>query len=176
MTQEQLLEGFLRVSLTDRYRMMYGDWVERAQALHHDFRVAENEAVAWTPLSRPLSNCRLALVTTAGVHKRKDPPFETFAARGDPTYRVIPTNTESRDLMVSHGHYDHSDADEDINCVFPIDRLRELEATGTIGALSREHFAFMGFNPNPDKLLESAREVAIKLHADHVDVVLLTPG
>lgn len=170
------LEGFLPLSLGERYRAMYRDWVERVQVLHHDFQVRENEAVAWTPLPRALSDCRLALVSTAGVHRREDPPFDTLAPEGDWSYRVIPALTRSPDLMVSHGHYDHSDADQDINCVFPIDRLRELEAEGSIGALSQVHFGFMGFNPNPESILKSAREVAGTLHANEVDVVFLTPG
>jgi hypothetical protein len=43
---------------------------------------------------------------------------------------VLQPDVESSDLMVTRHHYDHTDADRDINVVFPIDILRELKADG----------------------------------------------
>ena len=66
-----------------------------------------------------------ALVTTAGVHLKTQDVFDVEA--GDPTVRFIPSGCREDDLMISHTHFDRADADQDINCVFPLTRLKELE-------------------------------------------------
>ena len=79
--------------------------------------------------------------------------------------------------MVTHTHYDHTDADRDINCVFPIDRLRELEDEKVINRLAEVNYGFMGFIPNPTPLREGpAKEVAQKVKNADIDIALLTAG
>jgi D-proline reductase (dithiol) PrdB len=156
----------------DKYR----DWAERVDRMHQGFREATNAPVAWTPLSKELSRCRVALVTTAGVHRRSDVPFDQLSAEGDPTLRVIHAEDSSADLVVSHNHFDHSDADRDVNCLFPIDRLRELADEGVIGGVSPVHVGAMGFNPDPCPVRRHADEAAALLAGADVDVVVLTPG
>jgi D-proline reductase (dithiol) PrdB len=85
--------------------------------------------IPYTPRRRELNETVFALVTTAGVHLRDQEPFDLA---GDNSWRLIPGDVESKRLMVTHGHYDHRHADTDINCVFPIDRLRELADEGVI--------------------------------------------
>ena len=134
--------------------------------------------VPWTNLSKPLEQCRVALVTTAGVHMKDQKPFDTGAKKGDASYREIPSNASKDDYQISHTHYDHSEADKDINCVFPIDRLRELVSEGFIGSVANISYGFMGFilKPLHDQLKVNAKKVAQELLAEKVDVVLLTPG
>ena len=79
----------------------------------------------WAPVTKPLSEMTVALATAAGVH-RKDQ--ERFNLAGDFTWRKIPNESEEDDLMVTHGGYDNSDVNKDINCMFPITRLKELAA------------------------------------------------
>lgn len=153
----------------------FQDWVDRVSAMHHDFHNVINDPVAWTALARPLADCRLALVTTAGAHLASDPPFDEFSPLGDPSFRVIPADTPGKEIVVHHNHYDHQGADRDINCILPVDRLRELDRAGVVRSASA-HYGFMGFNPNPHPLLASAREVAQRLRDDGVDVAVLTPG
>jgi D-proline reductase (dithiol) PrdB len=160
----------------DNYLEKYRDWLERANSLHHDFVAQENETIAWSRLTQPLSECRVALVTTSGVHLRDQEPFNAQALDGDPSYRVIPESVDAQELIVTHNHYDHSDADRDVNCLFPIDRLRELVTEGTLGAASREHFGFMGFNPRPDRIVKNGNDVADRLVDLGVDVAVLSPG
>ena len=78
------------------------------------------------------------------------------------------------DLMVTHHHYDHSDADRDINVVFPLERLEELAQTGLIGSVAARHFTVMG-STDPVALQEAVAGIAQALHADKVDAVLLAP-
>lgn len=158
------------------YEAKYGDWVERVTRMHQDFAPYLNDPVAWAPARKPLAECRVALVTTAGVHCRADMPFDQLAAEGDPSYREIGADDSAATLAVSHNHFDHSAADRDVNCLFPIDRLRELAAAGVIESVSPVHFGFMGFNPDPYPVLESGAEVAQRLAEARVDVAVLTPG
>lgn len=134
--------------------------------------------IPWKPLNKPLAECRLALVTTAGVHLVDQDPFDVEAKEGDPSYRVLPVDSPLDAYRISHTHYDHSEADRDINCVYPITRLRELLEQGLIGSLAAENFGFMGFNlkSNLEKVKENSRIVAQKLLEQKVDAVLLTPG
>jgi len=120
----------------------------------------------------PLRERRVAIVTTSGVHTRGDRPFEIGAA----DYRVIPGDAPAADLLMSHSsvNFDRSGFQEDVNVVFPIDRLRELKAAGVIGSVSDFHYSFMG--AAPIRALEpKARELAALLKKDRVDAVLLTP-
>ena len=81
----------------------------------------------WTPVTKELKDMSIALATAAGVHKKSQ---ERFNLAGDFTWRKIENTTPSSDLMVSHGGYDNSDVNKDINCMFPIDRIHELAAEG----------------------------------------------
>jgi D-proline reductase (dithiol) PrdB len=143
------------------------------------FSPLEMEGVPWTPLGKSLPECKVALVTTAGVHHRDQPPFDMHDREGDPSFRVIDAFRPVSDLMITHDYYDHSDADQDINIVFPVERLKELEREGVIGQAARFHYAFMGHIVGRHiKTLvnESAADVTGKLKAEAIDIVLLTPG
>ena len=85
----------------------------------------------WAPVTKELKDMSIALATAAGVHKKSQ---ERFNLAGDWTWRKIENTTPSSDLMVSHGGYDNSDVNKDINCMFPIDRIHELAKEGFIRA------------------------------------------
>ena len=130
--------------------------------------------IPYTPRVREANGSNFALITTAGVHLRSQEPFDVD---GDNSWRVIPGEVESRQLMVTHEHYDHSDADQDINCVFPLDRLRELVAEGIIGGVSDVHLGFMGYSQNFRDLYERAAPTMAKLILkSRADGVVLTAG
>jgi D-proline reductase (dithiol) PrdB len=130
--------------------------------------------IPYTPRTRELSQSVFALVTTAGVHLREQVPFDLA---GDNSWRVIPGDVRASDLMVTHGHYDHRHTDQDINCVFPIDRLRELAAEGVIGGVGDRHLGFMGYTQQLRDLYErAAPEMARLVERSRADAVLLTAG
>jgi D-proline reductase (dithiol) PrdB len=121
----------------------------------------------------------VVLVTTAGVHHRDQKPFDMDDPDGDPTFRVIDVSRPINDLMITHDYYDHSDADRDINIVFPIQRVQELKSEGIIGDIATTHYGFMGHivGRHIQTLLnQNAPEVAQRLKRDNVDAVLLIPG
>jgi D-proline reductase (dithiol) PrdB len=115
---------------------------------------------------------RVAIISTAGLHKRADRPFQP----GDGSYRVIPAATPARDLVMSHisVNFDRTGFQQDSNVVFPIDRLRELVADGTVGSMASVHYSFMGAFP-PAAAEPHAQHLAGLLKADKVDAVLLVP-
>lgn len=129
------------------------------------------------PLRKPLHQCTVALVTTAGVHLKGDRPFDLTNRLGDHTFRTIPQDTPFAQLSLSHIGYNTKKISQDINCVFPLERLRELAQEGTIAALAPQHFSFMGYIPITEPLLrETAPAVAAQLQTDKVDLVLLIPA
>jgi D-proline reductase (dithiol) PrdB len=119
----------------------------------------------------PLGERRVAIVSSAGLTVRGD---RVFRGR-DADYRAIPSTTVANDLLCSHIsiNFDRNGFQEDWNVVFPLERLNELAAKGTIGSVAATHYSFMGAT-DPVQMVDGAREVAGKLKADHVDAVLLT--
>ena len=145
-----------------------------AEKKHHLDKIRELPEFGPAPFisGPPLGKRRVAIVTTSGLHTRGDRPFQV----GSADYRVIPGDTPARDLIMSHTsvNFDRSGFQEDVNVVFPLERLRELEAEGVVGEVSEFHYSFMGAAPIRS-LEPKARELAGLLKRGHVDAVLLTP-
>jgi D-proline reductase (dithiol) PrdB len=150
----------------------------RSLVSHHPhFVPARNTTVAFTRPSKPLKALRVALLSSGGVHLKASPAFDMQSHAGDDTIRWIPGDTATANLRFAHDHYDHTDADHDPNCMFPLDRLRDLAADGTIGGVARWHVGLMGFIPNPTRFVsETVPAIISRLHEDAVDAVVLSPG
>jgi D-proline reductase (dithiol) PrdB len=136
------------------------------------------KCVPFTPFEGELAKSTVALVTAGGVHLRDQEPFNIADELGDLGYRILPEDVNSSDLMVTHHHYDHSDADEDINVVFPIDVLRDLQKDGFIRDVARKHVGYMGYTMQLKAMYEgTAREIANEIdRGSKADVVVLTGG
>ncbi len=136
------------------------------------------KCVPFTPFERELAKSNIAIVTAGGVHLREQEPFNIADEMGDLTYRLIPPDTDSSGLMVTHHHYDHADADADINVVFPLDLLRELEADKVIGGLARKHIGYMGYTMQLKAMYEgTAPQIANEIDkGSRADAVILTGG
>lgn len=119
-----------------------------------------------------LKDARIAIVSTAGLGIRSDAVFEGGAAE----YRVIPGDTAAGDLVMSHVslNFDRTGFQQDLNVIFPIDRLKEMAAAGEINSVAQFHYSFMGAT-DPERMEDAAREMAGHLKADNVNVVLLVP-
>lgn len=133
---------------------------------------------AVTSLKKPLSACTVALVTTAGLSLPDQPPFDITSRMGDTSFREIPGTVSPQLLEMNQRSwsFDKTGVLRDRNLALPLDRLREMQAQGEIGVVAPHHYSFMGSIIGPRKLIqENAPEVARRLVADSVDVVLLTP-
>ena len=138
----------------------------------------EHDDTPWTPMAKPLSESKLGLVTTAGLHLRTDKPFIAVHEGGDTSFRVIPRNAKADEILQSHTSigFDHTGIYRDINVTFPIDRLQELVDQKKIGSLSDNYYSFMGALRDVSDIVENTGpEVARRLKDDGVEVVLLTP-
>jgi D-proline reductase (dithiol) PrdB len=138
------------------------------------FPAQVNDGAPFVRPAKPLSAARLAIVTTAGLHRRGDRLFTP----GDQTYRVIASETPTADIIQSHTSigFDRVPTMRDVNICFPIDRLRELVARGELGGLGPNNYSFMGAQREVARIeQETGPEVGRRLRDDGVDVVLITP-
>jgi D-proline reductase (dithiol) PrdB len=136
------------------------------------------KCVPYTPFDRALGKSTIAIVTAAGVHLKDQEAFNIADELGDLTYRVIGPETPSADLMVTHHHYDHADADADINVVFPLDVLRDLAEEGFIGGVAKKHVGYMGYTMQLKAMYEgTAPQIANEIDkGSRADAVVLTGG
>jgi len=136
------------------------------------------KCVPFTPFDKDLSKSTIAIVTAAGVHRKDQEAFNIEDDLGDLTYRLMDENVQSADMKVTHHHYDHADADKDINVVFPIDILRELVDEGFIGGIARKHIGYMGYTMRLKQMYdETAPQIAQEIdRGSRADAVILTGG
>ena len=139
----------------------------------------EVAGIPWSPARIPLPEASIALVTSAGVHLKGDRPFDMANPEGDATFRVIPGESALPDLTITHDYYDHRAADHDLNCVFPLERLRQLAQAGRIGSVAPRHIGTMGHILGSEErrlVTETAPAIVQLLRDDSVDYVVAAPG
>ncbi|HLB26085.1 MAG TPA: glycine/sarcosine/betaine reductase selenoprotein B family protein [Dehalococcoidia bacterium] len=151
-------------------------------AYYRGLPAQREEPLPFTRLSKPLDECRFALVTTAGIHQKGvEPPFDTEREKrepfwGDPTFRRIPRDVRQEEIGACHLHTNNRDVLLDLNIALPVHRFAELEAEGTIGSLVPTGYSFMGYQMNTTEWRERyGPEVAALMKGEGVDAVLLTP-
>lgn len=138
--------------------------------------------IPWTPLAKPLRQTTLALVTSAGISLKTDPPFDMERENREPTwgdrsFREIPRHTTEKDVEVNHLHINTTYIQQDINVVLPLARMAELEHEGIIGRLAPTAYAFYGFQWQSTEFLETAiAPISWKLKLEGVEAALLTPA
>ena len=89
----------------------------------------------------PLAEARVAIVTTAGLKHAGD---VSHWQPTDGSFTVL--DGAERDVQLSHfsPNFDRSGFAEDLNVVYPIDRLAEMAERGEIGSVAPRHLSFMG--------------------------------
>jgi D-proline reductase (dithiol) PrdB len=147
-------------------------------------RVRRELPIPFTPLPKPLDQCRFALVTSGGLyHARREQPFDQEGERkdpawGDPSFRTLPMDMDLADVGVSHLHINHADILADPNILLPIQRFHELVGEGRIGGVAPHAYSFMGYQGFPSDLSgwtdPHGPAVRDRLLAERVDCVLLT--
>lgn len=161
----------------EKYRNKLDQWLKSFPQWHDNFVWQPNPTPAWHKPQKPLNKCTVALITTGGIHHKDQSPFEVDAPFGDSSFRIIPSDSAPTDLVISHTHYDHFEADHDIECMFPISHLRSLKDEGFIASVAKRFYGLNGFIPDPSKLVcETALQIRKCLLEDGVDVVFFTPG
>jgi D-proline reductase (dithiol) PrdB len=137
--------------------------------------------IPFTTLAKPLSECTVALVSTAGIARNDDRPFDQEGERrdpwwGDPSFRKIPLGTTEKDIRIYHLHIDPKFGEADLDVVLPMRRLAELAEEGVVGRPAPTHYSTMGYILEPTELVEkTAPAIAAAMHAENVDAVVLVP-
>lgn len=165
------------------FREAYGPWFDEVKPMLEaadwkgafaTFPFPRPTTTPWTPFTKPLSECRVALLSTAGVYlKESQERFDAENIEGDWTFREVPTSITPQDWEIAHTHYDHTSAEADLNAVVPLERLRELERDGVIGELLSPFFSVSGYCTRPDKIAEGAGpQIAERVRSLGADLLL----
>jgi D-proline reductase (dithiol) PrdB len=138
--------------------------------------------IPWTPLKKTIRETSFALMTSAGISLKRDPPFDVAREKrepawGDPSSRQIPASAREEDIDVNHLHINTDYIKQDINVMLPLRRFQEFEKQGIIGRLAPTCYSYYGFQMDPAELLERTMpEVADQMQAQNVEAVFLTPA
>ncbi len=128
--------------------------------------------------AKPLAECRVALVSSAGLVAPGQEPYDSKIRGGDWTWRPIPGDVEVRSLTEHHRSesWDHRGVGADRNMGMPLDRLRELAAAGVIGEVAPRHVSVQGSITAPGRFIrKTVPEIVEALVTDEVDVALMVP-
>jgi glycine/betaine/sarcosine/D-proline reductase family selenoprotein B len=169
----------------EKFKPAYEHWVKESLAEFQAGRLTEivkkyplvnSQDMPWTPYTGQASEQTFALVTSGGLYlKNSQPAFDTTSIHGDPSMREIPKTVQQKDIGIAHAQYDHSLAEEDINVIFPIHRLIELEEEKVIGKLVNTNYSFSYVNDLVALVTETVPNFISKIKSDGVDVLLLVP-
>jgi D-proline reductase (dithiol) PrdB len=142
------------------------------------YRWRRVDPVPVATLGRRIEECRVALVTTAGLVPPGAAPFDLGRLGGDTSFRALDVTRPAAELRVVHrsNAFDRRAVERDVNVAYPIEPLGALAAEGVIGSVAPHHLSFMGSITAPGRLQrETAVAAADLLVADAVDIVLLAP-
>ncbi len=172
--------------MTPDEQSSYDAWLTRARPLLHAHRWTEAlkdvprledlEPARPRPLRKPLGEAVVALVTSAGLSEPGQPPMDGENEEGDYTIRVLDVHTPADQIAVSHTHFDTSIARQDLNTVYPVERLRELACEGVVGGLAPRAVSFMGYFTNVFRIRDEVAPAVVAAVQDAgADVALLVP-
>ena len=165
-------------------------WIRALETRYPGWRLHPAEGFPFSLPAKKLSESRVCLISLAGIYRKGQRPFSTspgmipsnlrsmrFKDRGDWSFREIPLEAESVELGIAHAHYDHSEAQEDINCVFPLMRLLELEVEGFVRECADTHYSLMGYVPEVDLIAATAANEMIPLLKQRgIDAAVISGG
>ncbi len=169
----------------DKFKAAYTRWVEESlpafkagkiQEAVKNYPLIVSEDVPWTPYKGSPSEQTIALVTSGGLYIRgRQSPFDTVSIHGDPSFREIPRTVGRDEIGIAHAHYDHSLAEQDINVIFPLQRLIELEREKVIGKVAETYYSFGYVNDVAKLLTDSIPKLLRRLQSAEVHILLLVP-
>ena len=128
---------------------------------------------AWCATGKPLSQSRIALLSSAALRLVSQEPF---VPREDLTYRLVPSDPAAGDIVIDHHSGIGCVPRQDPEIVFPRSALSALAQHGVIGALSPFHISFMGgLRCHGEIERQLAPAIARDLKRLEVDLALLVP-
>ena len=169
MKRTTWIKSKLAVAFSSHFLKAYNHYTLKHVNQHDDFPE--------TKLTKPLSECKVSLLTSAGAHLKSDTPFDVDNPTGDHTIRIIPSNTEEENLTVTHIYYDTKSAKIDPSIVFPLKQLNSLADEGVIGSVADVNIGLNGGILDTTLIeTESIPKVIEQLTKENVDAALMVPG
>jgi len=139
--------------------------------------ITNENAIPLAKLEKPLSQCKICFVSTSGVQPKTSLPFDTVHPVGDYTFRRVPSDSQVDDLEIHQLKYPTFGAAEDLNVIFPIERLRDLVQEEQIGGLTENFYTFIGYNMDPQQLeTKLAEDIASAVSEEAPDIVIAAPA
>lgn len=151
------------------------DKAKRYEDYASSYKFDQTEPTPWMSLRKDLRDCKVTLITTAGLRLKNQPQY-TISNGGSTEYRELPINLKKSDVVISHTGFNTEPAQKDINVIAPVDILIEYAEQRFFAELNETFFSFLGGRSNLEALAASAREVAYNLRAHNVDAVLIFPA
>ena len=140
--------------------------------------------IPWSPVAKPVSQSKLALLTTAGVSMRDDEPFDMELerkrpTRGDASWRRLRADATSATIRADHLHIDTGYIERDLNGgAAGRSPARSWSAQGAVGAIADSHYSIMGFQGNDASAAREAERTRDRRGDEgtrSVDLALLAP-
>jgi len=165
------------------------EWNARAYAHEWEDRWRYDTG-PFAPLTKPLAECRLGLLTATGHFVEGDDPAPLGEAgltqeeaiprilefaRAEPILSAIPFDTPPERLRARHPGIDIRAYVEDPNVAFPLERLREFVAEGVIGELLPAAYSFVGITAQTSLLKKEGPAWAERFRDERADAMLLVP-
>jgi hypothetical protein len=153
------------VSYIDRTREFYG-----ALGYENAYRWARFDEVPFTRLAKPISECRLTLVTTSSLVRKpgeKRGAKQVWSGPTDPAPERLYTDDLAWDKQATHT--------DDVESFLPITRLRELALSGRIGGLAARFHGVPTDYSQRRTIENDAPEILGRCREDGVDAALLVP-
>lgn len=140
--------------------------------------ISKDDYVPLARLTKPLSEARVTMVSSCGVHLKSQRSMDVTHPFGYFGFRRVPSSARHDDLIIHQLKFPHDDADLDINVSFPTERLQEMVAEGEIGGVSDDFYSFIGYNMDPDRFeAEVADPIAEAIGREaYADLALLAPA
>jgi D-proline reductase (dithiol) PrdB len=139
--------------------------------------ITKEDDLPLAPMRKPLRDCRLTFVSTAGVQPKGSIPLDTVHPIGDYTFRRVPSSAKPADLEIHQIKFPTVGAHRDLNVIFPIERLQELVAEGVLGSLTSSFFTFIGYNMDPERVEQDlAVRIADAVVEEQADIALMCPA
>lgn len=136
------------------------------------------DPVPLATLEKPVNECKVALLTSAGFVVPGEEPFSDAVRGGDYSFREIAGDLDVQSLEEYHrsDSFSHAGVEADRNMGLPLDRLHELAAGGEIASVAPRHFSVMGSITAPGRYVKrTLPAIADRLVEDHVDIALMVP-
>jgi len=135
-----------------------------------DFHFLEPGPLPFVKPSKPASNLRVALLTTASLHLKGDVPFRALEEPlGDTSFRTIPFSAKPEDLDLDAPYVDRRHIPQDPEVALPLRTLESLHRDGSAGPPAPRHASVSGgiVRPYPG-LAETSENLAAIFREDGV--------